>query len=89
MFGAELSRLAAEALYLVLWVSAPALLVSLVVGFVVGLLQALTQVQDQTLGFVPKLVAVAAALAITGGWMGSELVRFTETLWLSIPQLFR
>jgi flagellar biosynthetic protein FliQ len=87
MTGAELSRLIAETLYLVLLVSAPALLVSLLVGFTVGLLQAATQVQEQTLSFVPKLVAVAAALAIFGGWMGSELVRFTDALWRAIPTL--
>ncbi len=87
MTGAELTRLIAETLYLVLLVSAPALLVSLAVGLVVGVLQAATQVQEQTLSFVPKLVAVAAALAIFGGWMGSELVRFTDALWRAIPTL--
>lgn len=87
MPSAELSRLVAETLYLVLLVSAPALLVSLLVGFVVGLLQAVTQVQEQTLSFVPKLVAVAATLAAFGGFMGSELVRFTDALWRAIPTL--
>jgi len=79
----------AEVLYLVLLVSAPALLISLLVGFSIGLLQAVTQVQEQTLSFVPKLVAVAAALAIGGGWMGGQLLRFTEVLWRSIPLLMR
>jgi flagellar biosynthetic protein FliQ len=88
MEGAELSRLVAETLYLVLLVSAPALLVSLLVGFTVGLLQAVTQVQEQTLSFVPKLVAVAAALAVFGGFMGGELVRFTQALWGAIPGMF-
>jgi flagellar biosynthetic protein FliQ len=83
----ELTRLTAETLYLVLLVSAPVLLVSLLVGFVVGLFQAVTQVQEQTLAFVPKLVAVGAALAIGGGWMGSELVQFTRGLWSAIPAL--
>jgi len=85
----ELTRLAAEALYLVLLVSAPALLVSLVIGLGVGLLQAVTQVQEQTLAFVPKLVAVAIALVVGGAWMGGELVRFTSSLWTAIPQLIR
>ena len=87
MPSAELSRLVAETLYLVLLVSAPALVVSLLVGLVVGLLQAVTQVQEQTLSFVPKLVAVAATLAAFGGFMGSELVRFTDALWRAIPTL--
>jgi len=87
MASAELTRLAAESLYLVLLVSAPALGVALVVGFALGLLQAVTQVQEQTLAFVPKLVAVALVLAVTGTWMSGEIVRFTDTLWRAIPQL--
>jgi flagellar biosynthetic protein FliQ len=89
MAVAELVRLAAEALYLVLLVSAPALGVALVVGLVVGLGQAVTQVQEQTLGFVPKLVAVALVLAMAGGWMSAELVRFTDGLWRAIPAIVR
>lgn len=87
MAAAELTRLAAESLYLVLLVSAPALGVALVVGFALGLLQAVTQVQEQTLSFVPKLVAVALVLAATGTWMSGEIVRFTDTLWRAIPLL--
>jgi flagellar biosynthetic protein FliQ len=83
----ELGRWLAEALYLVLWVSAPALLVSLVVGLTVGLVQALTQVQEQTLSFVPKLAAVALALALSGELMGAEVLRFTHALWMAIPEL--
>jgi len=85
--AADLTRLTTETLYLVLLISAPALGVSLIVGFAIGLLQAVTQVQEQTLSFVPKLVAVAAALAIGGGFMGGELLRFTSSLWHAIPQL--
>jgi flagellar biosynthesis protein FliQ len=85
----ELVLLSAETLYLVLLVSAPALLVSLGVGLTVGLLQAVTQVQEQTLSFVPKLVAVAVVLVVFGGWMSAELVGFTEGLWQSIPALVR
>ena len=87
MDPADLARLSAETLYLVLLVSAPALLVSLAVGFGIGLLQAVTQVQEQTLSFVPKLVAVGLVLALGGGWMGGQLLRFTETLWSAIPDL--
>jgi len=85
--SSELTRLTAETLYLVLLVSGPVLLVSLAVGLTVGLLQAVTQVQEQTLSFVPKLVAVALVLALGGGWMGSELVRFTRALWSALPTL--
>ena len=87
MDSAELARLTTETLYLVLLVSAPALLASLAVGLAVGLLQAVTQVQEQTLSFVPKLVGVAIVLAVLGPWMSGELVRFTSALWLAIPRL--
>ena len=74
MDPAELTRLTAETLYLVLLVSGPPLLVALAIGLVVGLLQAVTQVQEQTLSFVPKLVAVATVLVVAGGWMGGQLM---------------
>jgi len=89
MAGPELTRLLTEALYLVLLVSGPPLLVSLLVGLSVGLLQAMTQVQEQTLTFVPKLVAVGLVVTLAGGWMGAEVVRFTSTLWTEIPRLVR
>lgn len=89
MTPSELVLLSAETLYLVLLVSAPALLASLGVGLGVGLLQAVTQVQEQTLSFVPKLVAVAIVLVVAGGWMSAELVRFTDGLWTAIPTLVR
>ncbi len=87
MDPAELTRLTAETLYLVLLVSGPPLLVALAIGLVVGLLQAVTQVQEQTLSFVPKLVAVATVLVVAGGWMGGQLLRFTDRLWRAIPEL--
>jgi flagellar biosynthetic protein FliQ len=87
--GADLTRLLVEALYLVLLVSGPPLLVSLVVGLLVGLGQAMTQVQEQTLTFVPKLVAVGLVLTMLGGWMGAEVLRFTGTIWAEIPALVR
>jgi flagellar biosynthetic protein FliQ len=83
----DLTRLTTETLWLVLLVSAPALVASLAIGLAVGLLQAATQIQDQTLSFVPKLVVVAITLVIFGSFMGEEIVRFTQTLWLEIPRL--
>lgn len=83
----ELTRLAAESLYLALWVSAPALGAALVVGTVIAMLSAATQVQEQSLSFVPKLVGVSLVLAAAGGWMASQLVGFTDQLWTAIPTL--
>lgn len=87
MSGSDLSRIAVEALWLVLWLSLPVLITSLVVGLIVAVVQAVTQVQEQTLSFVPKLAAVALVLALAGGAMGSEIARFTERLFLAIPTL--
>ena len=87
MSSSDLARLTAETLSLALLVSAPALLASVLIGLLVGLLQAVTQVQEQTLSFVPKLVGVALVLATLGGWMTGQLVRFTSSLWLAIPAL--
>lgn len=72
----EATQLGREALWTVLLVGGPALLVTLAVGTVLSVFQAITQVHEQTLSFLPKLVAVAIVLAVAAGWMASELVRF-------------
>jgi len=76
-----------EGLMLVLLVSAPPLLASLAVGFVVSILQAATQIHDQTLAFVPKLVAVALVLLAMGPLLGAQVLRFTQALLLAIPTI--
>lgn len=78
-------RIAREALFLVLIASAPPVLTSMAVGLVVSVLQATTQIQEQTLTFVPKLVAVMLSLAIAGPWIGAQLIRFTTVVFESIP----
>lgn len=67
--------------------AAPLLITALVVGFAISLLQSITQVQEVTLSFVPKIVAVGIALLIAGNWMISEIVQFTHTMFDRIPQL--
>ena len=76
-----------EGLYLVLLVSLPPVLASLIVGLLVSLIQATTQIQDHTLTFVPKLVAVLATLAVAGPWIGAQLVRFTQAVLQGLPLL--
>lgn len=66
---------------------APILITSLVVGFAVSLVQSVTQIQEVTLSFVPKAIAVAAALLISGHWMISELITFTNQMFERIPSL--
>ncbi|MBX3609664.1 MAG: flagellar biosynthesis protein FliQ [Hydrogenophaga sp.] len=75
-----------NALFLLLSVAAPVLLTVLGVGLVVSLIQAITQIHEQTLAFVPKLVAAIAVFAIAGPWMLTTLVDFIRTTILSIPQ---
>jgi flagellar biosynthetic protein FliQ len=86
--GSELvMRAVREALLLVLLVSAPPLLASLAVGLVVGVLQAATQIQDQTLVFVPKLVTVVLVLVALGPLLGAQILRFAQALLLAVPAL--
>ena len=66
---------------------APVLLTALLVGFAVSLFQSVTQIQEVTLSFVPKAIAVAVALLVTGNWMLHELVSFTTALFDQIPNL--
>ncbi len=81
------SRAIREGLLLVVLVSAPPLLASIVVGFLVGIFQAATQIQDQTLTFVPKLLVVMAVLLALGPALGAQVLRFTQALFLAIPSV--
>ncbi|HET6241969.1 MAG TPA: flagellar biosynthesis protein FliQ [Arthrobacter sp.] len=67
--------------------SAPVLITALVVGFAISLFQSITQIQEVTLSFVPKAIAVALVLLISGHWMISEMVSFTNALFEKIPGL--
>lgn len=76
-----------DALVLAAKLAAPILVTALVVGFAVSLVQSVTQIQEVTLSFVPKAIAVAVALVVSGHWMISELVSFTHDLFERIPAL--
>ncbi len=77
--------IAQNALYILLGVSAPVLGVILLVGLVISLFQALTQINEATLSFVPKLLAAVAVFAIAGPWMLVTLVDFLRRMLMSIP----
>ena len=68
-------------------VSLPILLVGLVVGLVISIFQAVTQIQEQTLAFIPKILALAGVLIIGGPWMLNQLLSYTTELWSRIPTL--
>jgi flagellar biosynthesis protein FliQ len=76
-----------HALEMTLMLAAPLLLTALAVGLIVGIFQAATQINEMTLSFIPKLLAMAAVLAITGPWMIKSLVEYTRSLIESIPGL--
>jgi flagellar biosynthetic protein FliQ len=80
-------NLATDALLLGLKVALPLLIAGLVVGLVVSVFQAVTQIQEMTLAFIPKIVAVAVVLVVAGPWMLGQLVSYTEGLYDSIPEL--
>lgn len=82
-------ELSAEVFKTILLISAPALLVSLVVGLVISLFQAVTQIQEFTLTFVPKIVAVFICLFIFFPWIARVLITFTTNLIERIPVLIR
>ena len=80
-------NLSTQALDLVVKVGGPLLLVGLVVGLVVSVFQAITQIQEQSLSFIPKIIATAVVLVVAGPWMMNQLLSYTENLFRSIPSL--
>ena len=75
------SDMAREALFLIIKVALPVLLVSLVVGLTISIFQTVTSIQEQTLTFVPKIICVFTALVIFGPWMMNSMVEFMTRLW--------
>jgi flagellar biosynthesis protein FliQ len=73
----------------ILILSAPVLLIAMVVGLVVSIFQATTSIQEQTLTFVPKIAAIFIVLALLGGWMFGSLAQYTRDLFAMIPQMAR
>jgi flagellar biosynthetic protein FliQ len=77
-----------QALWMTMLVSAPMLAVGLLVGLVVGVFQAATSINEQTLSFIPKLLAIGLTAAVFGGWMINTLMDYTKVLYGRIPGLF-
>ena len=78
--------LAQQALWITALVAAPLLLTALVVGLVVSIFQAATQINEATLTFVPKLLAAVAVMGVAGPWMLTSLVEYLRSVLLSLPQ---
>ena len=77
-----------EALWMTVLVSAPLLGVALAAGLLIGVIQAATSINEMTLSFIPKLLAMAAALAAAGSWQLATIVDFTRGIFQRIPALF-
>ena len=88
MDTAMVVELARQALWMTMLISAPMLLVALVVGLIVGIFQAATSINEQTLSFIPKLLSLGLTAAVFGGWMINTLVDYTKVLFGRIPGLF-
>lgn len=85
-FNSQVIQLAYEGLLLILILSAPPILVSMVFGIIVAIFQAATQIQEQTLSFTIKLVAVTLTLMISGPWLGAKILSFANDIFSRFPE---
>lgn len=81
--------IAQEALKIIVYVSAPVLIISMVVGLVISIFQATTQIQEQTLTFVPKILSIMAAIAIFGSWMLRVLIEYMQGIFINMNQFIK
>ncbi len=86
MFQSEIFQLSYQALMLILILSGPPILISMILGLLVAIFQAATQIQEQTLSFTVKLFAVVFTLIVLGGWLGAQVMQFTNAILISIPR---
>ena len=86
MSSGDVITVARQTVWVIVKTAGPILLVSMIVGLVISLFQTLTSIQEQTLTFVPKLLAILLALMIMGTWILNEIVQFMTTLWGNFGQ---
>ena len=86
MDAGQVVTIARQTIWVIVKTSVPLLLVSMIVGLIISLFQTLTSIQEQTLTFVPKLIAIMIALMIMGNWLLNEIVSFIQILWSSFSQ---
>lgn len=79
----EVLDIASQAIYTIIIVAAPLLLISLIVGLIVSIFQTVTSIQEQTLTFVPKILAVFLGMMLVGSWMLTQLTEYITQLWSS------
>ena len=86
MSSSDIITIARQTVWVIVKTSVPLLLVSMVVGLIISLFQTLTSIQEQTLTFVPKLIAILIGIMVMGTWILNEIVAFMNTLWGSFSQ---
>lgn len=86
MFQSQVIQQAYQGLLLILILSAPPILISMLFGIIVAIFQAATQIQEQTLSFTIKLVAVTLTLMLTGTWLGEVIMSFASAIFLNFPK---
>ncbi len=86
MFQTEIFQLTYQALMLILILSGPPIIISMILGLLVAIFQAATQIQEQTLSFTVKLFAVVFTIILLGGWLGAQVMQYTNTILTSIPR---
>lgn len=86
MSQGDVISIARETIWTIVKTAVPILLVSMIVGLVISLFQTLTSIQEQTLTFVPKLLAILVTLMVMGSWILNEIVEFMNTLWGNFSQ---
>jgi type III secretion protein S len=85
-YTAEIYQLTYQALLLILILSGPPILISTILGLIVAIFQAATQIQEQTLSFMVKLLAVIITLFVMGGWLAAQIMQFTNNIFLNFPK---
>ena len=86
MYANEIYQLSYQALILILILSGPPIIISMILGLMVAIFQAATQIQEQTLSFTVKLFAVIFTLIIMGGWLGVQIMQYTNTILKAIEK---
>ena len=89
MNDASVTEIAIQSIMLATKLAGPILIVSLLIGLGVGLVQSATQIQEQTLAFVPKLIGIALVIVLTGNWMLAQIISFTQGLFDLVPSLVK
>ena len=86
MFGAEIYQLSYQSLLLILILSGPPVVISTLIGLFVAVLQAATQIQEQTVSFTVKLIAVIVTLLLLGGWLSAQIMQFANNIFINFPK---